>query len=345
MTRTAIVFLLAWIAGGPALSAQKSADAGALLTRYVQGERTLTLPAPFNADAFLSSIGDAMAKGLPGAPERARRATAAFLLEAAAVRLDAADITGSRRLLEFACAKVRAHVPADDFDVAWHDAALSIADAFLDPVALETHLQHARAHVPNAAQPTLSWAVAGEQRASPAITPRRLAEPDAVVESTEARRSAEQARLLDDAVARLTAAAATPATAADARLRLAHIQLTRQQPRDALNTLAAIETASREGWLIYLARVFRGQALEALERPDDALTSYRDALKVGPGGHSATMSLSSLLFRRGQRDEAAALVQLLLEESDPISDPWWTYWAGSARQWTPRLKVLRGLIS
>ena len=326
-------------------SAQKAPDGGALLLRYVQGERALALPVPFNVDAFLSSISDAVDKGLPGAPERARRATAAFLLEAAAVRLHAADIPGSRRLLEFACAKVRAHVPADAFDLAWHDAALSIADAFLDPVALEAHVQHTRAHVPDAAQPVLSWAVAGEQRASPAITPRRPTEPDAVIESTEARRSAEQARLLDDAVARLTAAAATPATAADARLRLAHIQLTRQQPREALTTLTAIETTTREGWLAYLARVFRGQALEALDRPDEALAAYRDALKVGPGGHSATMSLTSLLFRRGQRDEAAALAQLLLEETDPISDPWWTYWAGSARQWTPRLKVMRGLIS
>lgn len=344
MRRAALLLLTLLVAGRP-LSAQKAPDGAALLTRYLQGERALTLPAPFNADAFLSSISDALAKGLPGPPEKVRRASAAFVLESAAVRLDAADIPSARRLLEFACARVRAHQPADEFDTAWHDAALSIADAFLDPVALEAHVQHVRAHVPTAPQPVLSWAVAGEQRASPSISPRLPNEPAAVIENTDARRAAERARLVDDAVARLTTAAASPATAADARLRLAHIQLTRQQPRDALTTLAAIETASREGWLIYLARIFRGQALEALDRPDDAITSYRDALKVGPGGHSATMSLTSLLFRRGQRDEAAALVQLLLEETDPISDPWWTYWAGSARQWTPRLKVLRGLIS
>jgi len=330
------------------LNARHSPDGGALLARYLQGERTLAWPAAFEAKAFTASVSDAIDRGLPGPPETARRATAAFMLEAAAARLDAADISGSRTLLEWACARVRAHGAADDFDRAWEDAALSIAEDFLDPSALEAHVQHTRSFLQGNARLFLAWAVAAEQRTSPVLMPQLGADSSATNPAlradNQARLDATIGRLQDDALERFAVAAANPDTAADARVRTAHIQLARNRPQDALATLAALETSTREGWLIYLARLFRGQALEKLQRPDDAETSFRDALKIGPGGQTATMSLATLLYRRGHREEAESLVRSLLDEADPISDPWWTYWAGSARLWTQRLTVMRGLL-
>ena len=329
-------------------AAQTPVDAGALLTRYLHGERTLALPATFDAKAFAASVSDAVDKGLPGPPEAARRATAAFMLEAAAARLDDGDIRGSRTLLEWACGRVRIQAVADDFDRAWHDAALSIAEGFLDPVALEAHIQHTRAFLPGSPRLALAWAVAAEQRASPVLMPQQGSDSSATNPAlradNQARLDASIGRLQDDALERFAVAAAAPETAADARVRVAHIQMMRGRAQDALTTLAAIEVATREGWLIYLARLFRGQALERLKNMDDAETSFRDALKIGPGGQTATMSLATLLYRRGHRDEAESLVQSLLDETDPISDPWWTYWGGSARLWTQRLSVMRGLL-
>ncbi len=339
-----------WLVGAVLASlipiAQNPRDAGVLLTRYVQGERELTLPAAFEAKAFLAGITDTIDKGLPGPPERARRATAAFALEAAATRLDAGDIPGSRLLLEWACARVRAHQPADDFDIAWHSAALAVIEAYLDPAALEAHQQHSRAQLPNDPHQALAWAVAAEQRASPLLLPSpNITELNPVlVEENQARLDAAAARLRDDAVDRLAKAAAFPSVAADARLRTAHVQLLRDQPEETLAALTGFESATREGWLVYLARLFRGQALERVSRPDAAIASFRDALKIGPGGQTATMSLSTLLYRRGDRREAETLVSKLLAETDPISDPWWTYWAGSARLWAPRLAAMRELV-
>ena len=335
----AVVIVAVVVAG---LGAQSGTNGGALLTRYLHGERTFALPAAFDRKLFLASIIDALDIGLPGPPEAARRATAAFALEASAARLDAGDIPGARTLLEWACGRIRTHVATDEFDIAWHAAALSIAEGFLDPEALESHVQHARGQLPGDPRLTLAWAVAAEQRTSPLLIPHLPpnVEPT-MLASSQAQLNATVGRLMDDATERFALAAVHPLTAGDARVRTARMQLARDRPQDALTTLATFEASTREGWLVYLARLFRGQALEQLQRPDDALTSFRDALKVGPGGQTATMSLSSLLYRRGQHKDAETLVQLLLAETDPISDPWWTYWAGSARLWTSRLAAMR----
>jgi tetratricopeptide (TPR) repeat protein len=339
---SALVVVVACVAPS---AAQRGVDGGGLLLRYVQGDRTLTLPTTFDRREFLASLESAIGKGLPSPPEAARRATAAFALEVAAARLDAGDIPGARSLLEWACARIRAHEVADEFDIAWHAAALSIADGFLDPDALEAHVRHTRSRVPVGALLDLSWAVAAEQRTSPLLIPRLAADVSpTMLAVNQAQLDAAVGRLMDDAVARFAVAASNAVTAGDARVRTAHIQLARNQAEQALTSLAALESTTREGWLVYLARLFRGQALERLQRPDDAITSLRDALKVGPGGQTATLSLSTLLYRRGQRDEAETLVQRLLAETDPISDPWWTYWAGGARLWTTRLAAMRGLL-
>lgn len=345
MLRRLASALVVVVACATTSAAQRSADSGALLLRYLQGERTLTMPAVFDRREFLTSLDDAISKGLPGPPEAARRVTAAFVLEAAAARSDADDIPGARSLMEWGCQRVRAHEPADNFDTAWHAAALSIAEGFLDPQGLEAHVQHTRSQLPANSLRTLAWAVAAEQRTSPLLIPHLAADVSpTMLAVSQAQVDAAVGRLINDAVARFALAAANPETAADARLRTAHLQLAMHRPSDAFATLAAIEITTREGWLVYLARVLRGQALERMQRPDDAISSFRDALKIGPNGQSATMSLSTLLYRRGQRDEAEALVQSLLAETDPISDPWWTYWAGSARLWAPRLATLRGLL-
>jgi hypothetical protein len=38
-----------------------------------------------------------------------------------------------------------------------------------------------------------------------------------------------------------------------------------------------------------------------------------------------------MLFRHGQRDEAAALTERLLNAGAPPDDPWWEYWPGDYR--------------
>jgi tetratricopeptide (TPR) repeat protein len=342
----AALFVAALLALTNATSPQKLTG-GELLTRYARGDRELALPTPFDAKSFLASVADVVDKGLPGPPETARRSAAAFVLEAAAARLDAGDIAGARAMAEWGCARVRAHEPADVFDVAWHAAALSIIEGFLDPAGLETHVRHSREQLQNDPLQVLAWAVAAEQRASPVLRPAAavsgLNDGLAMVNET-GHHEAETERLMDDAATRLTAAAALPAVASDARLRSAHLHLMRGESQDAVSALTDIERTTREGWLVYLARLFRGQALEQLKRPAEAAASFRDALKVGPGGQTATLSLAAVLYGQGQRGDAETLVTKLLAETDPISDPWWTYWAGSARLWTTRLTAMRALL-
>jgi tetratricopeptide (TPR) repeat protein len=267
------------------------------------------------------------------------------VLEAASARLDDGDIPAARTLLEFACGRVRAHQPADAFDTAWHAAALTVIEGVIDPIALEAHVQHSRSHLPGDPLLDLAWAIAAEQRASPLLAPQLPLDTSPVMLAVnQARLDASIARIIDDAIERFAKAIANPQTAAEARVRTAHVRLMRHEAKEALDVLAGTDTGVREAWVAYLARLFRGQALEQLARPDEAARAFSDALKIGPGGQSATLSLASLLFRRGQRDNGAALAQQVLAETDPISDPWWTYWAGSARLWTSRRAAMRGAI-
>lgn len=338
-----IVALVCAVVATPA--AQRKDNSGQLLLRYVSGERDLVVSASLDYKTFLESVGDQVVAGLPGPPERARRATAAFVLEAASARLGAGDVIGSRALIEWACTRVRGHLPADDFDQAWHVAALSVVDGFLDPVALETHVQHTRAHWPNSAALALSWALAAEQRSSPLLANRVPNDlRSMLLEQNQARIDAATSRAMDDAHQRFEAAEVAADTSAEAHLRRAHLYLQQHDLPKAIEQLSLVEGHSREGWTVYLGRLFRGQAQEQLGRHDEALASYRHALTIGPGGQTATMSLASLLYRNHHSDEAETLVRTLLAETDPISDPWWTYWAGSARLWTSRLNAMRGLI-
>ena len=69
---------------------------------------------------------------------------------------------------------------------------------------------------------------------------------------------------------------------------------------------------------MYLARYFRGQALERQTRPDEAAFAYRGALAAIPGAESASFALSALLAGQGHRAEAAQIVDAAVGDSHPV---------------------------
>ena len=94
----------------------------------------------------------------------------------------------------------------------------------------------------------------------------------------------------------------------------------------------------------YLAHLFRGIAFENRGRRDEARASYRQALALSPGAHSATLRLAALEFRHGRSDEPDRLLGALLQHDDPRRDPWWSYYAGDWRFWYPRIERVRSLL-
>ena len=58
----------------------------------------------------------------------------------------------------------------------------------------------------------------------------------------------------------------------------------------------------------YLAYFNAGRALEGLQRVDDAMRAYQQALEIVPDAESATVALTSLQFMRDERDAAVSAI-------------------------------------
>ena len=95
------------------------------------------------------------------------------------------------------------------------------------------------------------------------------------------RRRGTRAQLLETAETKRRHALALVPDLSEARLRLARVLHERQQPAEALQTLAPL-FAVQDSRVLYLARLFAGAAAEALERLADAGAHYRAAVHVRP---------------------------------------------------------------
>jgi tetratricopeptide (TPR) repeat protein len=268
------------------------------------------------------------------APDLARRSLAGFALEAAAYHVG--NQTGAAmKLMEWACLVVRKHVPADDFDRRWHVAAIAAVEGALDPVVLETQIDHAMIHLGNDPRLSLARGIAAEQRLK---TAGRADQPLTEVETT---------RYLEAAIRAYTEAQAVDAVAAEASVRLGYAQYRRHRDDLAIAALERgeqISTKTRDTDVIYWSRLFLGLAYEAATRPKDADAAYRRALDAVPHAHAAEIALVALLFRNEQRSEASALADDLVGQTTPADDPWWYYWPADYRLIDPLLVSMRGAV-
>jgi tetratricopeptide (TPR) repeat protein len=253
----------------------------------------------------------------PGAPEDLRRRQiAAFALEAAFSRLDQGGATTS--LVEWACRQVRRSPTRGDFERRFMLAAFAIFAGAVAPNELETHISHVKLLFPKEPRLTYERAVADELRAAPFFEGGRSS-PREVTASYES------------AAKWYREAANEPSTRAEAVLRLGHVELALSHPDQALEALGQVEGATTDPALVFLARLFRGQALEKLNRPEDAAQAYELALAVAPEAQSAAMALAALRFQQGQRDVADGIVSGLLTRPVSAGDPWWLYWPADFR--------------
>jgi tetratricopeptide (TPR) repeat protein len=285
------------------------------------------------------------APGTKEAREEQRRLVTAFALEIAAVG-SKKHSAAAARLVEWACAYVRAHSPVNDFDRAWQMAALSVLEGGIDSAALHDHLDHVPAAFRDEPRLILARGIAEEQFSAPSEVLTRTAIGASLAKAREiaTRAEGERVRASERAIARFREAATTESLRAEANLRLGHVQLVMGRYDEALTALTALEVKTGDRALVYLTHLFRGMALENRARVDEARASYRQALALSPGAHSATLRLASLEFRRGRTDVPETMVDALLKSNDPRRDPWWSYYAADWRFWYPRIERVRSLL-
>ena len=72
--------------------------------------------------------------------------------------------------------------------------------------------------------------------------------------------------------------------------------------------------------------------------------AFRDALAVLPGTQSASQALATLLFIRGQTDDAYTLLEASFSHRPLLPDPWRLYGYGDFRRLSARRDQLRAAL-
>ncbi|HKW03627.1 MAG TPA: tetratricopeptide repeat protein [Vicinamibacterales bacterium] len=290
----------------------------------VAGFRTVSSLRQLQDD--LDKIAPKYVEGKGADAELHRRAIVAFAIEAAYARIDQGQVAG--KLADWACRQVRRHTPPDEFDHRAQMATFAILAGAVDPDALSAHVTHVRFQFPTEPRLALEKGIAEELRAAPFYEPGKELPADIV-------------KHREDAVSSYTTAARIDSVRAEALLRLGRVNLDLGKNDEALTALNGIEPITKDPDVIYLARLFRGQALERLGKTDEARQSYARALEVRPDAQTASIALAALDFRRGDRAAADRNVGRLLSRTAQPDDPWWEYWPGDFRFGLDRVKAMR----
>jgi tetratricopeptide (TPR) repeat protein len=233
-------------------------------------------------------------------------------------------------LIEWGCALLREQPDADPTERLWQLASIALAQRAGDyefligspwdergnPQDEIEHANHIVARFPDEPRFVLAQAIAAEYGTW----------------STSPRRRRLGVRHLSDVVAAFRAAMRRDPIAAEARVRLGFVQVRARRPDDAIELFEEAERSTRDPYVVYLGRYFRGLALEMKNRAAEAEIAYRDALAAVPRAQSASMALATLLSRAGRVREAAAIVEASLAEPVAV-DPWREYGAADYRFW------------
>ena len=350
--RKLLLALAIIIAAAPVNSHAGAASGMAMLERYARGEFDAVAAAMAPIKDFEPIYKDLKANGLkwieaggPADRERRRLAAATFAMEAARIgaakdwkevrmfiRLENIYWKPPSQLLEWGCKLMRDAPAPTPIEHAWQMAALSVTGRSEDYEFLIgspwegrankgdeiMHLEHAIARFPKDRRLLLAQGIAAELRLFPRARNTGFKEAETIF-----------ANLKDD-----------PEVGAEAKLRLGAMDVRTNQSVQAIPNLAAAAKTSRDPFVIYLANLFLGQALERQKDAAGAEAAYRRALETVPRAQSATFSLAAVLAAKGARAEAASIISAATAAPRPI-DPWRIYGEGEHRFWDARIAALR----
>jgi hypothetical protein len=325
--------------------------ADALLAAYEAGDdevvgRTITTVAQF--EALRAELLMPVVYRWERAP---RRIHYAFLLEVAKAGLDAQAeywldvLQEGRKFIMRRPAPPGSNSADDAFEIAWHKTAVALLCSQRRPDYVEKHgvapLRTRMAATssdtggPLLIDPWIELARGFSEEGFSLLTPPARLEigtvgPKALIARSPA------------ALEHYSAAMAYPSTRAEAAARKAWLLVRLNRAPEALTTLDLVE----DGWtadpvIRYWIRLFRGAALEKLNRPEEAIRSYHDALAIVPSAQSPRVAIMGLELASERRDEAYALATAVRTAPEAYTDPWWLYGFGDRRFLLERLAALR----
>jgi tetratricopeptide (TPR) repeat protein len=253
----------------------------------------------------------------------------------------------------------------DDFVRMWHRAAMGLLQGAADPLHLENHvadLGHANGGpaAPSDGRVMLARAVAQERRCwsnrpsidQPAIRVEGLlatagvrVQDDAVGPSKSQREAlvAKHSACLREALSRFEPAVVMDDVADEARVRGGWTLIQDGRPKEAIEWLdAATPEGDRD--LEYWRALFRGRALDALGRSQDAAEAYQAALALYPRAQSAGLGLALALMHLNRAKEADEVARSVREAGLTTPDPWEHYTRGDDRFASTWIDSLRATV-
>lgn len=250
-------------------------------------------------------------------------------------------------VLEWACALLQSRGAPDATERTWMLASVALAGgvrewgllhAPLTPPGPRTqirgHLVHALARFPDEPRFRLARAVAIASRL--AVLPEMDAPREGEL-TGPAGPSMDMVRVvgpgvslvgdvrtvqMDHARQQLSSLLADPSVGAEARLRLAYLDLRARAYQDALKQAQESANTATEPDIEYAARYLAAQAAQALGDLQGAEALLTSALEVRPHSQSATLALAALKYRRGDVEPAYALIESSFRERAADDDPW-----------------------
>lgn len=186
----------------------------------------------------------------------------------------------------------------------------------------------------------LAWSGIYQSRADEHIAATTSPEFSDRIETGRRERTLQlEAEMIRRALAALKRAEAFEHVRAEAVLRQAALMAASGRPGEAIPLFEQSETLGGDEWVLYLARLLRGRALEAAGRIAEAEAAYAAALAVRPRARSANLALAALTFARGARNDAA--LATAFDPSADATDPWAQFRYGDYRFWPARRDELR----
>lgn len=153
-----------------------------------------------------------------------------------------------------------------------------------------------------------------------------------------------RAIFLTQAQRALERAAAIPAIAPEALVRLAVVRFRQNELADALKTMERAAVPAADPTLKFWASLWKGRMLDALNRPADAQRAFQQAVDLWPASQAAGTGLALAHLKQNHRVEAAAEAARVQALPATAPDLWWTYSRGDARFIAPRFSELREAI-
>lgn len=350
-----LVVSIAALTVRPAASPQDSPIATAY-DAYTAGQYAALLQAFPDAQAFDQARRD-LQRTLQTWVRAWRPSYAAFLLELSFVAFDrnwddAPELFGGIRDMVIGREEdPGVDAEADAFEITFHRTAVTYflsrlrmaeADAYLNALAGRVDLEPAATGTPRLVDPWFAFARAMiiDIQTSPAFRdgPRSTAaEWDLAIPPDDSNTT----RLAEQAVAEYERLRPYPRLAAEAAARRALLLVRLHRPEDALLALDESDAAGGDETVRYFSALFRGRALEALGRTDEAAHAYERAAGVMPGAQTPAVALASLFQRFDDPAAARGWAERAATTPAAAGDPWWWYWRGDLRHAGARLDALR----